>query len=136
MAWVRSNLEYAPGATEVHTSAVEAFEGRQGVCQDFAHVALALIRGMGIPARYCSGYLHPNADASIGAELRGESHAWVEAWTGEWAGVDPTIGWPAGERHVLVARGRDYADVSPLKGIYQGGATQDLDVDVLLTRMA
>jgi transglutaminase-like putative cysteine protease len=90
---------------------------------------------MGIPGRYCSGYLHPNADAGFGVEMVGESHAWIEWWGGEWYGVDPTIGWPVGERHVLVARGRDYSDVSPMKGVYHGGPTASLEVDVRLTRV-
>lgn len=133
--WVRSHLAYVPGSTGVHTSAVEAWEGGRGVCQDYAHLTLALLRGMGIPARYCSGYLHPNADAGFGVEMVGESHAWIEWWGGDWYGVDPTIGWPVGERHVLVARGRDYSDVSPMKGVYHGGPTTALEVDVRLTRV-
>jgi transglutaminase-like putative cysteine protease len=136
VAWVHDTLAYVAGTTEVHTSAVEAWEGGRGVCQDFAHLALAVVRGMGIPGRYCSGYLHPNADAGVGATLIGESHAWLEVWTGEWHAFDPTIGWPIGERHVLVARGREYADVAPLKGIYRGGTASALEVTVNLTRMA
>jgi transglutaminase-like putative cysteine protease len=133
--WVRSHLAYVPGSTGVHTSAVEAWEGGRGVCQDYAHLTLALLRGMGIPARYCSGYLHPNADAGFGVEMAGESHAWIEWWGGEWYGVDPTIGWPVGERHVLVARGRDYHDVAPVRGVYHGGPTAALEVEVSLTRI-
>ena len=133
--WVRRELAYVPGTTGVHTSATEAWEGRQGVCQDFAHLALALARSMGIPARYCSGYLHPNPDVGIGATVEGEGHAWVEMWTGDWTALDPTIGWPIGERHVLVARGRDYADVAPIKGIFHGGPTSRLQVTVRLTRL-
>lgn len=133
--WVRSVLSYVPGSTGVHTSAVEAWEGGRGVCQDYAHLTLALLRAMGIPSRYCSGYLHPNADAGMGVTMAGESHAWVEWWGHDWYGIDPTIGWPVGERHVLVARGRDYADVAPVKGVYHGGPTVGLDVDVRLTRV-
>jgi transglutaminase-like putative cysteine protease len=133
--WVRDQLTYVTGATGVHTSAIEAWDGGQGVCQDFAHLSLTLLRSMGIPARYCSGYLHPNPDAGIGTTLAGESHAWVEYWTGSWQGIDPTIGWPVGERHVLVAKGRDYGDVAPLKGMYNGGQTASLDVSVQLTRL-
>ncbi|MCU4183607.1 transglutaminase family protein [Acidiferrimicrobium sp. IK] len=135
VAWVRDQLSYVSGSTGVHTSAVEAWEGGAGVCQDFAHLALAALRAMGIPARYCSGYLHPNADAGVGMTMEGESHAWVEYWTGDWHAVDPTIGWPIGERHVLVARGRDYGDVAPLKGVFHGGPTGDLQVKVNLTRL-
>ena len=136
VSWVHDTLAYVPGTTEVHTSAVEAWEGGRGVCQDFAHLTLAVVRAMGIPARYCSGYLHPNADAGVGASISGQSHAWLETWTGGWRGFDPTIGWPIGERHVLVARGRDYADVAPLKGIYRGETGSTLDVAVSVTRLA
>jgi transglutaminase-like putative cysteine protease len=133
-AWVRDHLNYIPGSTGVRTSAMEALAGRAGVCQDFAHLTLALVRPMGIPARYCSGYLHPNPNAGVGEMLSGQSHAWVEVWAGEWLALDPTNGGPVGERHVLVARGRDYVDVPPLKGIYHGGPTAALDVEVHLTR--
>ncbi len=118
--WVHSRLSYVPGTTGVHTSAAEALAGGRGVCQDFAHLTLTLARAMGIPGRYCSGYLHPNPDAGIGHPVAGESHAWVELWCGDWQGFDPTSSWPVGERHVLVARGRDYHDVTPLKGVSTG----------------
>jgi transglutaminase-like putative cysteine protease len=133
--WVHDHLAYVPGTTGVHTSAIEAWDGGRGVCQDFAHLALALARALGIPSRYCSGYLHPNPDAGIGPTLEGQSHAWLELWTGDWQALDPTIGGPIGERHVIVARGRDYADVAPLKGIFHGGPTSKLDVTVSLTRL-
>jgi transglutaminase-like putative cysteine protease len=133
--WVHDQLTYVAGTTEVHTSAIEAWEGKQGVCQDFAHLALAVVRSMGIPGRYCSGYLHPSADAGVGPTLEGQSHAWIEVWTGEWEAFDPTIGSSIGDRHVLVARGRDYADVSPVKGIFHGGQTSRLHVSVQLTRL-
>ncbi|HWW54821.1 MAG TPA: transglutaminase family protein [Acidimicrobiales bacterium] len=134
-AWVHEHMEYVPGATTVATAAPEAYRERRGVCQDFAHVLLAILRSAGVPARYASGYLHPDPDADIGVTVAGQSHAWVEAWSGEWSGTDPTNGGPVGERHVLVARGRDYADVTPLKGIYNGGPAEDLGVDVTLTRL-
>jgi transglutaminase-like putative cysteine protease len=133
--WVHDNMEYVPGATTVATAAPEAYRKRRGVCQDFAHVLLAMLRAVGVPARYASGYLHPDPDAEIGTTVVGQSHAWVEAWSGEWFAIDPTNGVPVGERHVLVARGRDYADVSPLKGIYNGGPAEDLGVDVELVRL-
>jgi transglutaminase-like putative cysteine protease len=135
VAWVRDQLKYVAGTTEVHTSAIEAWDGGQGVCQDFAHLALAIVRVMGLPARYCSGYLHPNPDAATGLTLEGQSHAWIEIWTGDWQAFDPTIGATIGDHHVLVARGRDYADVSPIKGIFHGGHTSQLDVSVHLTRL-
>lgn len=134
--WVRSGMRYEPGTTQVSTSAVEAWRQGSGVCQDFAHLTLALLRQVGIPARYTSGYLHPRADGAIGDTVKGASHAWVEAWLGSWQAVDPTNGEPVGERHVTVARGRDYADVSPLHGLYHGGALLELDVTVELTRLA
>lgn len=134
--WVRDRLSYVPGTTGVHTSAVEAWEGGEGVCQDFAHLTLAVLRAMGIPSRYCSGYVHPHGDAEVGQTVGGESHAWIEYWAGQWLPVDPTAGRSIGEHHVLVARGRDYADVPPIKGIFHGGPTSGLDVTVSLTRLA
>lgn len=133
--WVRDQLSYLPGSTAVHTSAIEAWEGGAGVCQDFAHLTIGLLRCMGIPARYCSGYVHPNAPARAREPARGESHAWVESWIGEWNALDPTAGEPVGLHHVLVARGRDYADVPPVKGVFHGGPSDGLDVSVTLTRL-
>jgi transglutaminase-like putative cysteine protease len=134
--WVREKLTYQAGTTGVHTKAVEAWEARKGVCQDFAHLTLLLVREMGIPARYVSGYLLPRADTGVRETVRGESHAWIEAWTGGWWGYDPTNDIPIGHRHVWVAVGRDYADVPPLKGIYSGGSATALDVTVAMTRLA
>lgn len=136
LEWVRDQLAYLPGTTGVHTSAVEAWEGGEGVCQDFAHLTLAVLRAMGLPARYCSGYLHPDGDGAVGETVDAESHAWVEVWTGHWQALDPTAGGLVGPQHVLVARGRDYADVPPIKGIFHGGPTDHLDVNVRLTRLA
>jgi len=134
--WVHGRLRYEPGATSVSTSAAEALQHGGGVCQDFAHITLAALRVVGIPARYVSGYLHPDPQAEIGAPIVGESHAWVEAWIGDWHALDPTNGGPVGERHVVVARGRDYADVPPLKGLYHGGPLERLSLAVELTRLA
>jgi transglutaminase-like putative cysteine protease len=134
--WVRGRLRYQPGATDVQTSAVEALQQGEGVCQDFAHLTLAVLRTLGIPARYVSGYLHPSPDAVVGESVTGQSHAWVEWWCGDWLAWDPTHGVPVGERHVLVARGRDYADVTPLKGVYHGAAALSHEVRVELTRTA
>jgi transglutaminase-like putative cysteine protease len=133
-AWVHDSLTYESGVTGVHTSATEAWQARRGVCQDYAHVALVMLRSIGVPARYVSGYLHPRREAEVGESVGGESHAWVEAWVGQWWGLDPTNNEPIGERHVGVGRGRDYADVSPLRGVLSGGQTQSLDVEVTLTR--
>ena len=136
VAWVRDALVYATGATHVHTTALEALAGGLGVCQDFAHLTLAVLRAAGIPSRYASGYFYPSADGWIGETVTGESHAWIEAWTGGWWGIDPTNGVQVGERHVLIGRARDYADVPPLKGIYIGGPSKSLGVEVHLTRVA
>jgi transglutaminase-like putative cysteine protease len=133
--WIHSTFEYQTGSTTVTTTASEVLHARRGVCQDFAHLGIALLRAMGIPARYVSGYLHPDPDAGQGRRYEGESHAWLEAWVGEWRPLDPTIGAPVGERHVLVGRGRDYADVAPLKGIYHGAAAEAVEVAVELERL-
>ncbi|WP_136519553.1 MULTISPECIES: transglutaminase family protein [Cellulomonas] len=133
---VRDGLEYVPGVTTVHSPAAEAWAKRTGVCQDMAHLALGALRSVGIPARYVSGYLHPDASGEVGRTVTGESHAWVEWWTGEWYGFDPTNGVPAGEHHVVLARGRSYDDVPPLRGIYAGPPTEDLVVQVSITREA
>ncbi len=134
--WVHETLEYVPGTTGVHSSAIDAWEERKGVCQDYAHLTLVLLRSAGIPARYVSGYLHPEEGAAIGTTVAGQSHAWIEAWTGKWQGYDPTNDVPIGVRHVSVGVGRDYGDVPPLKGIIAGGGASDLDVDVEITRLA
>jgi len=134
--WVHEQLKYQPGSTGVHTTAGDAWRAREGVCQDYAHVTLVLLRAMGIPARYVSGYLHTEPGAELGKVVRGESHAWIEAWTGGWWAYDPTNAIAVGERHVWVATGRDYADVAPLKGIYSGSGASALDVSVEMCRLA
>jgi transglutaminase-like putative cysteine protease len=134
--WVRTHVEYQPGSTGVRTSAQEAWSLRQGVCQDIAHLTLGMLRSVGIPARYVSGYLYPKQDGAVGDTVAGQSHAWVEWWSGDWAGFDPTNGVAAGQRHVIVARGRDYADVTPLKGVYHGAPSTGLGVTVEITRLA
>lgn len=131
---VRERITYTPGATSVSTTAGEAWRHGHGVCQDMSHVTLSLLRGAGIPARYVSGYLY-SGDGEIGHTCVGESHAWVEVWDGGWYPLDPTNGLPVAERHVVVARGRDYADVPPLKGIFAGGPAEALGVTVSVTRL-
>ena len=134
---VHADVAYRTGSTAVSTSASEAWRQRAGVCQDIAHVSIALLRAAGIPARYVSGYLHPGGEqAAVGEPVRGESHAWIEAWLGDWWAYDPTNDTAVGERHVVVARGRDYADVPPLKGVYHGGQTRETSVTVEITRLA
>ncbi len=134
--WLRDQMEYVPGSTGVQTRGLEAWAERKGVCQDLAHLTVGLLRNLGIPARYVSGYLHPVADAEIGHTVEGESHAWVEWWDGDWTPYDPTNGKPVGFEHVVVARGRDYGDVPPHKGIYSGAAATSLGVQVEVTRLA
>jgi transglutaminase-like putative cysteine protease len=134
--WVRSRLEYRKGTTNVHTSALEAWKAGEGVCQDFAHLVIALLRAARVPTRYVSGYLHPKPDAPVRETVEGESHAWAEAWIGRWYPFDPTNGSHVGPRHVPVARGRDYRDVTPLKGVYSGGSAGKPEVTVELTRTA
>lgn len=134
--WVSDRVAYVPGATEVQTSAQEAWDQGKGVCQDMAHLTVALLRGVGLPARYVSGYLHPQPEAQPGDEVAGESHAWVEYWSGEWVAFDPTNRAQVGERHVMVAAGRDYGDVPPLKGIYHGAPSSTMDVTVTVARLA
>jgi transglutaminase-like putative cysteine protease len=134
--WVHEKMTYQAGTTGVHTSAPEALQAGKGVCQDFVHLSLVLLREMGVPSRYVSGYLLPRKDTGIGETVSGESHAWIEARTGGWWGYDPTNDMPIGQRHVWVAVGRDYNDVSPIKGIYSGGSAEALDVTVDMTRLA
>jgi len=132
---VRDHLTYRTGATGVRTTAAEAWEARSGVCQDFAHITIALLRRAGIPARYVSGYLHPKVTPEVGTTVVGESHAWIEGWAGDWLAVDPTNGSEVGQRHVLVGRARDYRDVSPFRGIYAGAGGSTLEVSVEITRL-
>ena len=128
-------LRYVRGVTTVHTSANEAYADGVGVCQDFAHLSLSLAKAAGLPSRYVSGYFHPELDATMGEEVTGETHAWIELWTGSWWGYDATNDCEVGERHVAVGRGRDYGDVPPVKGIYAGSAEHTMRVTVRVTRM-
>lgn len=128
---VHDRFLYKKGATHVHSTVVDSLESRAGVCQDFAHILLAVMRMRGIPARYVSGYLVP-IDAQeqvIGGQA---SHAWIEMFVPGvgWFGLDATLGAPVGPRHVRIAYGRDYADAAPASGVYKGHAGQHLFVDV------
>jgi transglutaminase-like putative cysteine protease len=134
-AIVRERVTYLPGSTGVHSGAQDAWDQRAGVCQDFAHLTAALLRAVGLPARYVSGYLHPHSEAPRDRPIAGESHAWVEYWAGEWIGQDPTNGTRPGESHVVVARGREYGDVPPHKGVYRGAAGEMPKVTVEFTRL-
>ena len=134
--WARGELDYIAGTTGVHSSGLDALERGKGVCQDFAHLTLILLRGMGIPGRYVSGYLHPKRQAKVGKTVDGRSHAWIQAWTGSWWNYDPTNDTEISEQYISVGIGRDYSDVSPLRGVYSGQGATDLEVVVEVTRLA
>ncbi|WP_433719344.1 transglutaminase family protein [Microbacterium laevaniformans] len=129
-------MEYMHGITGVHSTGAEAWAERKGVCQDITHITLGALREVGIPVRYVSGYLHPQPDAEVGVPVTGESHAWVEWFSGGWQGFDPTNNAEIGDRHVLVGRGRDYNDIPPLRGVYAGPFKSNLHVKVTITREA
>ncbi len=133
--FVRGEVTYQPGATGVQSDAMSAWDQRKGVCQDISHLTVGLLRAMGLPARYVSGYLHPRPSAGIGESITGQSHAWVEWWVGRWTAYDPTNGVGVGERHVVVGRGREYGDVPPLKGVYAGPKSTGQGVEVTITRL-
>ena len=118
---VHRALVYAPDSTTVDTPVETVLESRRGVCQDLAHVCLALARLHGVPCRYVSGYLAPTSQHPESANLA--SHAWIEAWLPglEWTAFDPTHDLVAGERHITVAFGRDYGDAAPTHGVFRGG---------------
>jgi hypothetical protein len=123
-------FEYTPAATRVDSPIDEAIRQRSGVCQDYAHVMLALVRTyLRIPCRYVSGYLYHRQDDQSTADA---THAWVEAWLPElgWVGFDPTNNLLAGERHIRAAVGRDYRDVPPTRGVFKGVAASELAVSV------
>ena len=126
---------YAPNSTRVDSPISEALAARRGVCQDFTHILLALLRRIGLPCRYVSGYIAPRALGEDDGPTTIATHAWVEVLLPElgWVGVDPTNDIDAGLRHVRVAIGRDYADVPPTRGVYKGGAASSLEVSVEVT---
>jgi len=130
-ALLYSKIAYVPKSTRVDSPIDHALESRQGVCQDFAHIMIALTRRIGIPSRYVSGYLfHKAGDKTRSTE--GATHAWVETLLPGlgWTGFDPTNNVVAGDRHVRTAVGRDYADVPPTKGVFKGSADSQLLVSV------
>jgi transglutaminase-like putative cysteine protease len=124
-------FDYAPNTTKVDSPIDDALETRSGVCQDFAHIMITLVRQLKIPCRYVSGYLY-HEDKSRDRSPAGATHAWVEAYLGEygWMGFDPTNNLEGCDRHIRVAVGRDYADVPPTRGVYKGGAESELSVMV------
>ena len=135
---IRTEFKYDPKATVISTPLKEVFEKRHGVCQDFAHVMIAGLRGLGLPAAYVSGYLRtippPGKPRLQGADA---THAWVSVWCGAeigWVGFDPTNDLLVENDHIVLAVGRDFSDVSPVDGIIVGSRKQKLGVavDVLL----
>ena len=134
MTRIHKDFKYDPKATIVSTPLSEAFEKRHGVCQDFAHIMISGLRGIGLPAAYISGYIRtippPGQKRLEGADA---THAWVSIWCGEtigWIGLDPTNAIMIGNDHIILAKGRDYADISPVAGIILGSREQDVDVKV------
>jgi transglutaminase-like putative cysteine protease len=141
MERIHADFEYRTEATDANTPALDALRLRKGVCQDFAHVMLGCLRSLGLPARYVSGYLltepPPGKTRLVGSDA---SHAWVSlyvpgsaAGAGSWADLDPTNNRAPGEDYVTVAQGRDYADVSPMRGVLYGGASHKLQVAVTVS---
>lgn len=133
-ARIRQDFVFQPGVTSITTPIAEVLRTRRGVCQDFTQVMIAGLRGLGLPARYVSGYIRtrppPGQARRRGAD---QSHAWVSAWLGPlhgWVQLDPTNGILVGEEHVVLAWGRDFADVSPLRGVLLGGGQHRLSVSV------
>ena len=131
---IRTEFKYDPKATVISTPLKEVFEKRHGVCQDFAHVMIAGLRGLGLPAAYVSGYLRtyppPGQPRLQGADA---THAWVSVWCGEelgWIGFDPTNDLLIGTDHIVLAVGRDFSDVSPVDGVIVGSRRQKLGVAV------
>jgi transglutaminase-like putative cysteine protease len=135
MRFIHTNFTYMPQATTVNTHMLEVVQERRGVCQDFTHVMLGLCRAIKIPARYVSGYLYNGADGHLlGAQA---SHAWCEVFLPDlgWRALDPTNNQQADERYVRVAVGRDYADITPIKGHYRGTENKTMQVQVNVTAL-
>lgn len=127
--YIYTNFKYIKGITTIETTVKEILKHRSGVCQDFAHVMLEILRTLGIPSRYVSGYICPNKNGMRG---EGATHAWVEAWIPgeEWVGIDPTNNVWITNNHVKLAIGRNFNDCSPIKGTFKGPARQSLSVYV------
>jgi transglutaminase-like putative cysteine protease len=131
---IHREFEYDPVATHVFTPTLQAFRLKRGVCQDFAHILVASLRTIGLPARYVSGYLRtiprPGKERLVGAD---QSHAWVAAYCGEqlgWVEVDPTNDCICGTDHIPIAWGRDYSDIVPVRGVFLGGGENTINVSV------
>jgi len=135
--FVRDQFAYEPGVTHVHSTVEEILSVGAGVCQDFAHLTIAILRLAGVPSRYVSGYLAPLPNASQASLAEQASHAWIEAQLpGQgWTGFDPTHGCRIDARHIKVAIGRDYSDVTPLRGVYRSfGNKQTMTVELRVER--
>lgn len=131
---IHHDFKYDKQATSVTTSTEQAFHKRRGVCQDFTHIEIACLRSIGLPARYVSGYLRtippPGKPRLVGAD---QSHAWVSVYCGNelgWVDTDPTINTLCAKDHIAIARGRDYDDVVPIRGVFLGGGEHQLSVSV------
>jgi transglutaminase-like putative cysteine protease len=139
---IPDRFEYRRGATFVYSGIADLLEAGAGVCQDFVHIGICLLRHHGIAARYVSGYLYASASDDSRESVEVDTHAWLEALLpvpggGEpvWVGADPTNRVLIGENHVKIGHGRHYADVPPIKGVYRGGASAKLDASVTMTRL-
>lgn len=130
---IRERFEYEPGSTAADSPIEHLLESGRGVCQDYAHLMIAIARSWGLPSRYVSGYLH-NTGRAGERVTAGASHAWVECWLpgAGWVGFDPTNTTFSDQRHIRVAAGRDYADVSPTRGVFQGAGDARIAVDVIV----
>lgn len=128
---IHNSFDYQTGVTDASSPIDDALKAGVGVCQDFAHIMIAAARSWGVPTRYVSGYLYHRSKTQDRSS-EDATHAWVEAWlpTMGWIGFDPTNDIMAGERHIRVAVGRDYADVPPTRGTYKGGADSELAISV------
>jgi transglutaminase-like putative cysteine protease len=128
---IHDAFDYESGITQVHSPIDHALAERRGVCQDFAHIMIALARSWGIPTRYVSGYLHHQRETKD-RSAADATHAWIECYLPSlgWVGFDPTNDVLAGERHIRAAVGRDYADVPPTRGTFKGGAESELAIAV------
>jgi transglutaminase-like putative cysteine protease len=130
------SFEYAPNSTQVDSPIDDALRSRRGVCQDFAHIMIAMVRGLRIPCRYVSGYLHrADKKKKQHRSVEGATHAWTEAFLPDlgWVAFDPTNNLTGTEKHIAVALGRDYGDVPPTRGVYKGGGESELAVLVTVT---
>lgn len=131
---VHRRFEYATGSSYVTSTVDDLIKRGRGVCQDFAHLLITTLRDLGVPARYVSGYFFADPEPEPDVPIDVESHAWVEAYVPDfgWIEADPTNDCLADERHVVVAAGRDYGDVAPIRGLHAGGGASSLDVAVTM----